>query len=213
VQIGAISALGSTAPGIDTVTNTVAFSNGIDAETDAALKARFANFINTRDKGTEAAVEYAVQSLQQGLTYSVAENVDTQGNYRPGNFVVTIDNGTGAPPSGLLSQVYAAIDAVRPIGSTFAVQAPTVVTANIGLTITAAAGYTKANLIGPVASAIEAYVDELGMANALAYFSLAQVPFSVAGVAKIEGLTVNSGTADIGGAAGTVVRAGTVTVA
>ena len=212
VQIGAISLLGLAIPGIDYVNNALAFGNGIDAESDAALKARFQNFLSTLARGTIAAVEYAIQSLQQGLTDTIAENVDTQGNYDPGHFVVTIDDGSGNPSSTLLSQVYAAIDAVRPIGSTFLVRGPTIVLANVTLTITAAAGYVKANLVGLVASAIDNYIEGLGTGGTLQYFTLGSTAVSVPGVAGIEGLTVNGMTSDVAASDSEVILPGTVTV-
>ena len=53
-----------------------------------------------------------------------------------GSFVVTVDDGSGSPSTALLSTVQTAIDAVRPVGSIFSVQPPTVLTADVSLTIT-----------------------------------------------------------------------------
>ena len=64
-------------------------------------------------RATPVAVGYAISSLQQGLRYTIAENVDTSGAARMGNFVVTVDDGSGNPPSSLLGTVAAAVDAVR----------------------------------------------------------------------------------------------------
>ena len=79
VQAGAISLLASAMPGIDAVTNPVAAAGGLDAEADGALRIRFANFIDSRSRATPAAVAFTIQSLQQGLAYVLAENLDPSG--------------------------------------------------------------------------------------------------------------------------------------
>ena len=140
VLAGTITLLATAIPGVDTVNNAAPLANGLDAETDPAFRARFTNFIETRSEATLAAVEYAVTSIQQGLVCMVAENQDTQGSYRPGNFVAIIDDGSGDRPASLISICSAAISAVRPVGSTYSVQGPTVLSADVSLTISVAAG-------------------------------------------------------------------------
>ena len=139
VQSGAISLLATAMPGIDAVTNPNTAAGGMDAEPDAALRTRFANFIDSRSRATPAAIAFTIQSLQQGLTYVLAENADPSGAARPGFFTVTVDDGSGAPPATLVAVVAAALDGVRPVGTQFAVQPPTVLRANITLTIAAPA--------------------------------------------------------------------------
>jgi uncharacterized phage protein gp47/JayE len=51
VQAGTISLIATAVPFVDTVTNAAPFENGADQESDAALKARFVNYINTRALG------------------------------------------------------------------------------------------------------------------------------------------------------------------
>ena len=53
------------------------------------------------------------------------------------------------------------------MGITYSVVGPSVVNATISLTITAAPGYQKTALQGPVASAIESYVNGLDVGAAL----------------------------------------------
>ena len=88
VQPGTITLLGSAVSGIDTVTNALAFTNGIDPETDAAFRARFVAFINTRSLATPAAVGYAISSVKQGIDYAMIES--------PGSFQAVIDDGPAA---------------------------------------------------------------------------------------------------------------------
>lgn len=206
-----ISMMTTAMAGVDTVTNALAFTNGEDAETDDAFRARFADYINTRHLATVAAVGYAISAVQQGLIYSIAENVNYAGAAQPGHFVVTVDDGSGSPSAGLLTNVTTAIEAVRPIGSTFEVHAPSVVTANIAFTFTAASGYVHGDMDEPIEEAVADYINSLPMATALRYTKLFDVIYSATdGVANVTGLTVNGGTADVGGGTAQVVRAGTV---
>ena len=204
VQAGAINLLGSAISGIDTCTNAVALTTGIDAESDAALRARFPNYIAGLSKGTPIAVGAAIQAVQQELTYAIAENVSEDGTYRPGHFVVTLDDGTGNPSSSLIEAVYSAVDAVRALCSTFSVQPPTIVNVTISLTISAAAGFSKPDLIGPVGSAITAYVNSLPIGSGLSYTRVAQVAYQN-GVGNVTALLLNGAQTDISvGPSGTV---------
>ena len=154
VQAGAVSLLASAIPGIDAVSNASAIQNGLDAEPDDAFRDRFQNFIASRSRATTVAVGYAISNIQQGLNYTIQENLDPSGQPRMGSFVVTVDDGSGSPSTALLSTVQIAVDAVRPVGSIFSVQPPDVVTVNVSLVITVAAGATKAQVAGGVGNAI-----------------------------------------------------------
>ena len=213
VQPNTVTVITTALSGIDTVNNALAFSGGQDAESDAALRARFALFITGIREATEAAIGYAITSVQQSLSYSIAENVDTTGAYKPGNFVVTIDDGSGAPSVALQTSVYTAIDAVRPIGSTFSVHGPTVETVAVSMTITAAPGYSKLALQGPLATALTNYINTLGIGAPLLYGQLYRVAYdAVPGVGTVLGLTVNGAQADIAALPSQVVKVGTIAV-
>lgn len=198
VSAGTISLLGTAISGVDTVVNASAFTNGLNAESDAALKARFVNYIGSLSKATLLAVTSAVQSVQQGITVSIAPNVDTTGAYRPGFFVVTVDDGTGNPPSSLLTQISLAVNQVKSLCEAYAVQGPTVEDVAIVLTISVASGYVKANLIGPVQTAISAYVNALPIGAPLPYSRIPSIVYGVSpGVTNVSSYTLNGGTADI----------------
>jgi len=223
VLAGMISLLASAIAGIDSVTNAAAFTNGMAAESDAALRSRFQNFLATRSRATVSAVEYAIQGVQQGLFYWVSENTAANGAYQLGNFLVVVDDGSGDPPTALLTAVQAAIDAVRPVGSTFAVLPPTVITATVTLTIaTTPASAKTATLLGQVQSAIASYINALPPGAPLPYSQIYRIAYAVGGawvqgawvplITNITGYTLNGGTADIAGATGQSIKAGTVTV-
>lgn len=207
IQAAAISLITTSIPFIDTVTNSTVFSNGEDAESDAALKARFQTFVATRARATLAAIQNAIATVQQGLSYAVIENTLPTGVTQPGFFTATVDDGTGNPPTSLLAAVYTAIDAVRPIGSTFTVQAPAVIIAAVNMTIGASPGYVKATLQGQVAAAIEIYINGLGIGQSLSYTRLSAIAFGVIGVGAVSNVLLNNGASDVGGGPTQVVKA------
>jgi uncharacterized phage protein gp47/JayE len=213
VQPGTVTLLGTAMPGVDQVSNPQAFTGGLNAETDAAFRARFVNYINSRSLATPIAVGYAVSSVQQGLNYLIAENTNAAGAPQMGFFTVTVDNGTGNPPASLLQTVSAAIEAVRPIGSSFAVLGPVDVPIAIVLTVTIAANATLTTIVGEVAQAITSYVDALPIGASLAYSRIAQLAYDAdPAVVNVTDITLNGATADITPPANGVVKAASVVV-
>jgi uncharacterized phage protein gp47/JayE len=213
VQAAAITLLVSTIPGIDTVTNTAPLQNGLNAESDDALRARFQNFVQSRSRATPLAVAYAVGSIQQGLNYALQENVDPSGAARLGNFVVTLDDGSGNPPASLLETATAAIEAVRPVGSVFTVQPPTVVTADVSLTLSVPPGTGKPAVVAAVAQALQGYINSLPIGASLPLTKLAQLAYGASpSVTNVAQLLINGTTADLVPSVSGVVRAGNVAV-
>ena len=80
---------------VDYVNNASAFTNGVNAQSDASLQATFAQYVQTRSKGTSPAIGFAISQVQQGLNYTIAENVNTSGTFTPGTDVITVDDGSG----------------------------------------------------------------------------------------------------------------------
>jgi uncharacterized phage protein gp47/JayE len=214
VQAGTISLIAAAIPGVDTVTNAAPTAGGLDSESDAALRARFSAYLASLFKATTAAVGYAVATVQQGLQYTIRENVTQSGAALPGCFVVTIDDGTGAPPTSLLTAVANAIEAVRPIGSTWTVVPPAVTTANVSLTIVTAPTAVYATVQAQVSAALTSYVNSLPVGAALPWSRLAQVAYGASpAVINVLSALLNGGTGDIVPGAGGVVKAGSVAVA
>lgn len=211
---GQVALINQPIPGVDTVNNAAGFTNGVDAEGDTALRARFILYLASLSKATAGAVGSAIASLEQGLTYSFTENVNYAGAAQPGYFFVVVDDGTGAPPSALLSTVYNAIDAVRATTITFGVFAPVKLTANIAMTVTTAAGYAHAATASQVAAALTSYINSLTIDADLTFSRLTQIAYDASpGVINVTGVTLNGGTADLTASKLQVVKAGTVSVA
>ena len=201
-----ITQLFQSVPGIDTVTNPDAFTNGVNAEQDSAFRARFILYINSLESGTVLAVQNAVASYQQGLVYSVVE-----GPVGSGYFNVYIGNGTAAGPgSTVLSGIANAVETVRPISVTPYVSAAAVLAANVSMTISVGAGYDLTTVAGQVETAISAYIDTLPMGGTLSYGILYSLAFGVAGVTNVTGVTLNGGTADLVAPDNTEIVPGTI---
>lgn len=212
--IGQINTLTQPIPGVDTVSNAAAFTNGADAETDAALRTRFIAYVASLSKATKAAILYAITSLKQGMVAVLVENQLYAGTTQNGYFYAVIDDGTGAPGSTLLSTANNAIDAVRPFTVAFGVFAPVVVTANVGMTITTASGYDHTATALLVKAAVQNYINALSLGQTLTYSRLAQVAYDASpGVTNVTAVTLNSGTSDLAATSQQVIKAGTVTVA
>jgi uncharacterized phage protein gp47/JayE len=213
VQPGAISLITSAIAGVDTVSNALVLAGGADAESDTAFRARFGNYLASLSRATNLAVGASVAAIQQGLSYVINENVNQAGGVQMGHFVVTVDDGSGSPPATLLSTVQQAVDAVRPVGTSFAVQGPVVMAANISVSLTTAAGASHAAAVAAVAAAIESYVAGLAVGASLSYTRLAQLAYGASStVTNVAGLLLNGGAEDLVPGLFGAVRVGTVAV-
>jgi uncharacterized phage protein gp47/JayE len=213
VLAGTVSLLASALPGIDSVANASGFQNGLDAETDVAFRSRFQNFIASRSRATPLAVGYAINSIQQGLNYTIQENLDPTGQSRMGSFVVTVDDGSGMPSTSLLSTVQEAVDAVRPVGSTFQVQPPMTTAVNVNLVISVTDETTKPQIQGLVGSAISSYINGLPIGAILPLTKLAQIAYSASpAVVNVGQLQANGNANDITPTVSGVLKAGVIAV-
>ena len=191
VVAGSVSTLGSAIPGVDAVSNASAMSGGVDAESDAMLRLRFSGFLDSRNRATNQAVGFAISSIRQGVSYTIADRTDPSGATRAGFFTVTVDDGTGAPSSDFVAQVAAAVDLVRPIGSSFSVRPPLVIPISIGLTVTG-----SANAAANVQAAVRAYVAALPIGAVLTVTRLYQIAYGA------DATVTNAGGALINGVGG-----------
>ena len=213
VAEGSISILGTAISGIDTVTNLLPLTGGAAAETDQALKARFVTYLNTRSQATEQAVVNAISSVQQGLSFTIRENMTTAGNPLPGHFAVVVDDGTGSPPASLLTSVYAAIDEIRPVGSTFSVDPPVLLEASVSLSIATANAGLLAQTKSVVSTALSLYINGLTIGQTLRFSRLAGLAYdATSDVVNVVSVTLNGSTADLGGQAEAVVRTQSISV-
>ena len=213
IQGGTISLLASTMPGIDSVTNASATQKGIDAESDAAFRMRFVDFVASLSRATLSSIGYAVSSVQQGLSYTIQENVDPTGRSSLGSFVVTVDDGTGTPSTVLLSTIQSAIDVVRPVGSVFCVQAPTILSAGLSMNIVVVAGTAKAPVQALVGDALISYVNNLPIGDCLPLTKLTQIAYEASSsIINVSQVLINGNENDLVPGMAGVVKTGTVAV-
>jgi uncharacterized phage protein gp47/JayE len=213
VLANTITSMGQGIPGVDTVTNADAFTDGLDAEPDVSYYARFVLFIAALSKGTLAAIQSAIANVQQGLQDTVTESFDYNGTYDPGFFYVVVTDSSGTPSDGLLASVGSAVENTRALGIRYAVFGPTITTANVSMTITSGVGFDHATVAGNVGLAIEAFINALPLGAGLPYTQLASIAFGVTGVINASAILLNSGTADIAGDPKTTIKYGTVAIA
>ncbi len=210
---GVINTLVQAISGVDTVTNALNFTNGADAESDGALRARFVTYVASLAKATKAAIGFAITSVQQGVDYVITENLSYGGTPTNDYFYVVVDDGTGTPSSSFLTAVSNAIDLVRPITSTFGVYAPVLVTANVAMTVTVGAGYTHGTVATTVQAALQAYINALTIGQPLTYSRLMQVAYDASpGVVDVTLVTLNGGTADLAATSQQVIKSGTIVI-
>lgn len=208
VSANTITTISTAIVGVDTVTNALAFTNGVNAETDTALQARFVLYIQGLRQAIRTSVASAIAGLQQGIQYTLTENKAYDGSTLNGSFYVVIN------PSGsaLQAQVYSALDAVRALGITIAVFPATQLTANVTMTATAQAGYTHAQAAADIAAAIQAFIATIPLGASLDYEKLYAIAYGPASVLKVTGLLLNGGASDLTATAQQAVVSGTVVV-
>lgn len=213
VQAGAISLISAALPGVDTVTNAAAFVGGLDGESDAALRARFTRFLDSRARATTGAILYAIDGVQQGLQRTVQENVLPGGAASIGSFVVTVDDGSGAPSASLMAAVGAAVETMRPVGAIYAVMAPTVMTASVSLSVGLAPDAVAGVVRGAVMAAVTSYINGLGLGVPLVWSRLIQVAYDASPLVQgVSAVLVNGDVLDIVPGPGAVMKAGSVVV-
>lgn len=211
--IDAINTIISPIPNVDTVTNSAAFTNGIDKESDDAFRARFIAYLLSLVRGTVAAINYAITSTQQGVKNSLVENQQYNGALDYGYFYGVVDDGTGNPSSDLITRISNNVELYRACGIRYGIFGPVVVTANVAMTITVASGYTAATVKTTVQSALQTYINSLPIGGTLYYTRLMQVAYDASpGVLDVVSVTLNSGSSDITATEQQIVKSGTITV-
>ncbi|WP_027921486.1 baseplate J/gp47 family protein [Pseudomonas sp. URMO17WK12:I12] len=212
--IGTVTVIVGSISGVDTVTNSAVFTNGVDPEGDSAFRARFVLWVQSLSKATKAAIGFALSSMQQGVSYTLTENQDYSGNLLYGYFYAVVDDGSGAPSGAFLVSAGAAIESVRGFTTRYGVFPPVLVTANVGMTIATDPTVTHSVVVAQVTTAIQTYISKLGLGQILPFTQLAAIAYGVSpAITNVSGVLLNGGTADLGATNKQVIRPGTVTVA
>lgn len=212
VIAGAIS-LVSSSIGLDQVTNPMAFSGGIDAESDDALKARFQAYVASLARATLSAIRAAIAGTRQGLRYTVVANTDPSGAFRPGHMTITVDDGSGAPSDAIIAAVAASVDAAKALAETYSVLPPLTVAANVSLYYQVADGVDRALFLLPIEQAITRHISSLGIGQPLRFSRIFSLAFGVSdSIADVGGVVINGLPADLNPGARGLVLAGVISV-
>ncbi|KAA0473422.1 baseplate J/gp47 family protein [Klebsiella variicola] len=214
-DIGTVTIIVGSIPGVDTVSNSSAFAGGADAESDDDARQRFQDWIASLSKSTKNAIGYAISQVQSGITYSLTENYDYNGDPHPGFFYAVVDDGSGNPSDDFIASVYNAVDIVRGFTVSFAVFKPSTISADVTLTLTLSTTDTAiiASVKTLVHDAIDNYISALGMGVILPYSKISQLAYGASSyVTNVSSITLNGGTSDLIATSKQVIRTGTITV-
>ncbi|TKI03590.1 baseplate J/gp47 family protein [Martelella alba] len=210
---GTISVISGSISYVDTVNNADALTNGAEAESDDAARARFVLWVASLSKSTKAAIIYALTSMQSGVTCTLTENYDYSGNAKPGYFYAVVNDGSGAPNSDFLASAANAIDVVRGFTINFGVFGPTLITANVSMVITTSSAATHSDIVALVQAAIQNYISGLTLGELLPYTQLATIAYGASTyVTNVSSVTLNGGTSDLAASAKEVISVGTISV-
>lgn len=193
-----LTRIASTLVGVSAVNNPAPFINGVDSESDASYRARFQGYINSLSRGTLLAIGNAINSTQTGLTFTIQENIASDGSFLPGNLLIYYDDGTGSPPSGLTNLLQTNVNNVRSAGVSFSLAPANAIPVSIFLSTSVATGYNKSQMIANLSVAIETYINSIPVGQNVIYTQLYQVIYNNAiGLIEASGLLINNVAGDL----------------
>lgn len=213
VQAQAITKLQSAVSGIDAVVNTVAFTNGTAAESDAAVKARFVLYIASLSKAARGALAYAISALGLNLQSAFAEFQNPNGTAADGMNCIFVDDGSGNPPAATVTAAATAVNQYRAFGVRIGVFGATLLPANIQIAINVDPSYNGAAVSTAVSAALTTFVNGLGLGKTLRYTRLEQIAYEASpGVTNVSSVSLNSGVVDLVPTVGQTIKVGNVVV-
>jgi uncharacterized phage protein gp47/JayE len=197
VIAGAIDQAASFIP-VDTISNADAFTNGVDEESDSSFRARFIVWINSRSLGTLLAYQAAITDGTPTIFSKVAENTNFTGSTQLGFNTIIIDDGSGNPPSSLITLISQKIDQVRALGIQYGVYPVVVLTANITVNVSIAPLASSSDVIQDIKDAISEYMSTLQIGQTLIFTKLYQVIYDASNqIVEVSGLLINGVATDL----------------
>lgn len=220
VPVGAICVLTASISGVVSVTNTEAFTNGYDEETDAEARARY--LINMKKPATSGNKSHYEEWAKEASTNVGAVKCiplwDNDTSHTPGNVagsvtVLILDKEMKPAGDTLVNTVKAYIESERPIGASVIVSGAAELEINVKATLTLQDGYAVSVVKDEIATAIENYLKNITFAQSeVSVAHIGSCILSVNGVLDYEELTVNNGTSNIDIADNEVPVMGVLTV-
>ncbi len=146
---------------IVSVTNPDDVKDGKDAESDAALIARFQAENGIAKYATRVAIIAGITATQVGLTYQIGNRINPDGTPHPSYFCVIVNQSgnPSAPPQTLLDAVSANVDARIAAGVDRSVVGPTLAPVSVTAVVPGASSATLA----AATSALAAFINTIGL--------------------------------------------------
>jgi len=203
---GTLATLVTPVSGITSATNSLAFTNGADAESDLERKSRFMAYVSTLSRGTGAALRYGASQAHvldaTGTIIESAQHISVVEPYladsaQPVGLVnVYVHNGTGATSAGLISQVQQTVDGYANADGTLVpgwkaagvkvdVYAASEVSVAVTGVITMQTGYLKPAALVLAAAAVSEYIKSLGIGSSAIKSEIVSLIMSVDGVYNV----------------------------
>lgn len=214
VQAGAIAVITSSIPGVDLVSNALAFTGGLDQEGSEAFKIRYRKAVRALREATPDALVGYVETLRAGVTATLVEYEDLDGTPRTAFSYLVVDDGSGDPPAELVDGASAAVRQHRAAGTQVAVYPPEVVSVAVAFGLDLQATGHEAADRAAAESAVRSYVDALAVGAPLLFNRLYGVIYAAAdSIVEVLDLTVEGAALDVPALKYQVVKAGAVTIA
>ncbi|WP_336999020.1 baseplate J/gp47 family protein [Pantoea agglomerans] len=213
VLAGTVTVIVGTVAFVDAVTNGEAFTGGKNAETDDDFRERFTKWFKSLSKATKEAIEFALLHIQNGVSYTLTENISYDGHPQPGYFYAVVDDGSGKPSEAFIQRAYDAIEDTRGFTVSYGVFPPVVIRADVSMIIKTESPEHHAEVLGLVKRAVEEYINSLTLGQLLAYTKLINLAYAASPmVTNITSMRLNKETADLPATAKEVIRTGTIEV-
>ncbi|HEY5582933.1 MAG TPA: baseplate J/gp47 family protein [Ruminiclostridium sp.] len=196
VPVGAIKYFPKTLEGLQTVNNSVAFTNGYDAETDESLRQRYYDKVRTpATSGNKYHYLNWAKSVTGVGDARVVPLWDGNGTVK----VIIINSNKRAADSTLIDSVVAYIEDNRPIGATVTVISATEKAIDVSVTLTIdTSNYTQAQIKEAIETNITNYLKSIAFVETyVSYAKIGGIVLDTAGVIDYSNLLVNSGPANI----------------
>lgn len=202
VIIGAIKYFPITIPGLISVTNLVAVSDGYEAESDDSLRQRYYEVVRSPGTSGNPAAYLAWAESVTGVggakvfpLWDITNGMNGNGSVK----VTIINSNERAADVDLIDSVAAYIETVRPIGATVTVVSASEKAISITVTLTIDTNnYTLEVTIQAIKDALTAYFATLAFnATYISYAKIGNLLFDVVEVLDYSDLLVNGGTINI----------------
>ena len=179
VAVGRIGVIVTPVLGIGAVKNSMKFSGGTDDESDESLRNRIIDSYQNITNGANAAYYRSIAMSVDGV-YSASV-------VGCGRGVGTVDvyacSKGGTLSEATLRKIQALLDEVREMNVDVKVFSPTEMSINLYILLTAADGYDFDTVAGEVQTAVENYINNLGIGHDLWLSDVGEVIYHIPGVA------------------------------